>query len=118
MAAFEGVVSIFEKNGAVEIRRVSSGGYAASEVSDLVSDLLETKKPVSKWSLWIDGVDVKAAETYSPATMAKLVKTNTVELIAVRRRGRNGGFMAPVLKITAPGSTAAKAAPNKARIGR
>lgn len=118
MAAFEGYVSLFERNGAVEIRRVSSGGYAASEVSDLVTDLLELKKPVSKWSLWIDGVDVKAAETYSPATMAKLVKANTVELIAVRRRGRNGGFMAPVLKITAPGSTAAKAAPNKARLGR
>jgi Holliday junction resolvase len=116
MAAFEGVVSLFERNGAVEIRRVSSGGYAASEVSDLVSDLLETKKPVSKWSLWIDGIEVKAAETYSPTIMAKLFKGNTVELIAVKRRGRNGQFMAPVLKITAPG--AVKAAPNKARLGR
>ena len=117
MAAFEGYVSLFERNGAVEIRRVSSGGYAASEVSDLVSDLLETKKPFSKWSLWVDGIDVKAAETYSTATLTKLVKANTVELIAVRRKGRNGGFMAPVLKITAPGS-AVKAAPNKARLGR
>lgn len=117
MAAFEGVVSIFEKNGAVEIRRVSSGGYAADEVSDLVSDLLETKKPVSKWSLWIDGIDIKPAETYSPAVMAKLFKANTVELIAVKRRGRNGSFMAPVLKITGP-NAAVKAAPNKARLGR
>lgn len=117
MAAFEGYVSLFERNGAVEIRRVSSGGYAASEVPDLVTDLLELKKPVSKWSLWIDGIDVKAAETYSPATVAKLVKVNTVELIAVRRRGRNGGFMAPVLKITGA-NAAVKAAPNKARLGR
>jgi len=117
MAAFEGVVSLFERNGAVEIRRVSSGGYAASEVSDLVTDLLELKKPISKWSLWIDGIDVKAAESYSPTIMAKLCKANTVELIAVRRKGRNGSFMAPVLKITAPGS-ATKAAPNKARLGR
>ena len=59
MAIFEGIVSLFERNGAVEIRRVSSGGYDASEVSDLVSDLLELKKPVSRWSLWIDGIDHK-----------------------------------------------------------
>lgn len=117
MAIFEGVVSLFERNGAVEIRRVSSGGYDASEVSELVSDLLELKKPVSKWSLWIDGIEHKQAETYSPAIMSKLVKGNTVELIAVRRKGRNGGFMAPVLKITAP-NAAPKAAPNKARLGR
>jgi len=116
MAAFEGYVSLFERNGAVEIRRVSSGGYAANEVSDLVTDLLELKKPVSKWSLWIDGIDVKAAETYSSATMAKLIKANTVELIAVKRQGRNGKFMAPVLKITAPGTV--RATPNKARLGR
>lgn len=117
MAIFEGYVSLFERNGAVEIRRVSSGGYAASEVSDLVTDLLELKKPVSRWSLWIDGIDVKVNETYSAATIAKLVKSNTVELIAVRRKGRNGGFMAPVLKITAP-NAAPRAVPNKARLGR
>lgn len=117
MAAFEGYVSLFERNGAVEIRRVSSGGYAASEIADLVTDLLELRKPVSKWSLWLDGIDIKPAETYSSATMTKLCKTNTVELIAVKRQGRNGKFMAPVLKITAPGS-AVKAAPNKARLGR
>ena len=117
MAIFEGIVSLFERNGAVEIRRVSSGGYDASEVSDLVTDLLELKKPVSRWSLWIDGIDHKQTETYSPAAMSKLVKGNQVELIAVRRKGRNGGFMAPVLKITAPNASP-KAAPNKARLGR
>jgi hypothetical protein len=117
MAIFEGVVSLFERNGAIEVRRVSSGGYAASEVSDLVSDLLELKKPVSRWSLWIDGIEHKQSETYSPAIMSKLVKGNTVELIAVRRKGRNGGFMAPVLKITSPNS-APKATANKARLGR
>jgi len=117
MAIFEGVVSIFERNGAVEIRKVSSGGYDASEVSDLVADLLELKKPVSKWSLWIDGVDHKQADTYSPAAMGKIIKGNQVELIAVRRRGPRGTFMAPVLKITAP-NAAPKAAPNKARLGR
>lgn len=128
MAAFTGVVSIFEKNGVLEIRRVSSGGYAADELYDIVSaqgkvektglltDLLEFKKPITKWSLWLDGIDVKAAETYSSATIAKLVKGNTVELIAVKCKGRNGTFMAPRLKITAPG--AVKAAPNKARLGR
>ena len=117
MAIFEGIVSLFERNGAVEIRRVSSGGYDASEVSDLVTDLLELKKPVSRWSLWIDGIDHKQTEAYSPAAMSKLFKGNTVELIAVRRKGRNGGFMAPVLKITAPNASP-KAAPNKARLGR
>lgn len=116
MAAFEGAVSIFEKNGVLEIRRVSSGGYIASEVSDLVTDLLELKKPISKWSLWIDGIDIKPAETYSSATIAKLCKANTVELLAVKCKGRNGNFMAPRIKITAPG--AVKAAPNKARLGR
>ena len=118
MSLYEGVVSIFERNGAVEIRKVSSGGYDASEVSDLVTDLLELKKPVSKWSLWIDGVDHKQADTYSPAAMGKIIKGNQVELIAVRRRGPRGTFMAPVLKITAPGAAKAKAAPNKARLGR
>ena len=117
MAIFEGVVSLFERNGAVEIRRVSSGGYTADEVSDLVADLLELKKPVSRWSLWIDGIDHKQSETYSPTVMSKLIKGNQVELIAVRRKGRNGGFMAPVLKITAPNARP-KAAPNKARLGR
>lgn len=118
MAIFEGVVSLFERNGAVEIRKVSSGGYDASEVSDLVTDLLELKKPVSKWSLWIDGIEHKQTDTYSSAVMSKLVKGNQVELIAVRRRGPRGTFMAPVLKITAPGAVKAKAAPNKARLGR
>lgn len=117
MAIFEGVVSLFERNGAIEVRRVSSGGYSASEVSELVTDMLELKKPVSRWALWIDGIDHKQAETYSPAIMSKLVKGNTVELIAVRRKGRNGSFMTPVLKITAPNASP-KAAPNKARIGR
>lgn len=117
MAIFEGVVSLFERNGAIEVRRVSSGGYSASEVGELVTDLLELKKPVSRWSLWIDGIEHKQAEAYSPAVMSKLIKGNTVELIAVRRKGRNGGFMAPVLKITAPNASP-KAAVNKARIGR
>ena len=117
MAIFEGVVSLFERNGAVEIRRVSSGGYDSSEVKELVNDMLELKKPVSKWSLWIDGIDHKQADTYSAPTLAKIIKGNSVELIAVRRKGRNGSFMAPVLKITSPNS-APKAAPNKARLGR
>lgn len=117
MSIFEGYVSLFERNGAVEIRKVSSGGYDATEVSDLVADLLELKRPVSKWSLWIDGVEHKPADTYSPATMAKLFKNNTVELIAASRKGRNGRFKAPVLKITSP-NAAPKQAANKARLGR
>ena len=87
-------------------------------MSDLVADLLELKKPVSRWALWIDGIDHKQTETYSPTVMSKLIKGNQVELIAVRRRGPRGTFMAPVLKITAPGAVKAKAAPNKARLGR
>ena len=118
MAIFEGIVSLFERNGAIEIRRVSSGGYTADEVSDLITDLLELKKPVSKWSLWIDGIDHKQTDTYSNAVISKLVKGNQVELIAVRRRGPRGTFMAPVLKITAAGAIKAKAAPNKSRLGR
>lgn len=117
MSIFEGYVSLFERNGAVEIRKVSSGGYDATEVADLITDMLELKRPVSKWSLWIDGIDVKQADTYSPTTMAKLFKNNTVELIAVRRKGRNGQFKAPVLKITSP-NAAPKQAVNKARLGR
>ena len=118
MALYNGLVSLFERNGAVEIRRVSSGGYDASEVSDLVADLLELKKPVSRWSLWIDGIDHKQTDTYSSAVMAKIIKGNTVELIAAKRNGPKGRFMAPVLKITAPGAAKAKAAPNTARLGR
>jgi hypothetical protein len=117
MAIFEGAVSIFERNGAVEIRAVSSGGYDATEVSDLVTDLVELKKPISKWSLWIDIEGHKPSETYTPTALQKLCKNNTVELIAVRRRGRNGQFRAPVLKIT-PVNAAPKATPNKARLGR
>jgi len=118
MAIFEGVVSLFERNGAVEIRRVSSGGYDSSEVKELVNDMLELKKPVSKWSLWIDGIEHKQADTYSASTLAKIIKGNSVELIAAKRKRRDGGkFMAPVLKITSPNS-APKAAPNKARLGR
>jgi hypothetical protein len=118
MAVFEGLVSIFERNGAAEIRRVSSGGYLASEVKDLMGDLLECKLPVSKWSLWIDGIDHKQADTYTGATLKKLATGNTVELIAVKRRGKNGGFMAPVIKITGKDGIKAKPAANKARLGR
>ena len=50
MAIFEGTVSIFERNGALEIRRVSSGGYDASEVKDLMSDIL-----VSQFGNWCLG---------------------------------------------------------------
>lgn len=117
MALYNGLVSLFERNGAVEIRRVSSGGYTADEVTDLVTDLLELKKPISRWALWIDGIDHKQTETYSPTVMSKLIKGNQVELIAVRRRGPRGTFMAPVLKITSPNARP-KAAPNKARLGR
>jgi len=118
MAIFEGTVSIFERNGALEIRRVSSGGYLASEVKDLWGDLIELKAPVSKWSLWIDGIDFKPAETFTGAALKKLATGNTVELIAVKRRGKNGGFMAPVIKITGKDGTTAKPSVNKARLGR
>ena len=118
MAVFEGLVSIFERNGSAEIRRVSSGGYLASEVEDLMGDLLECKLPVSKWSLWIDGVDFKPAETFTGAALKKLATGNDVELIAVKRRGKNGGFMAPVIKITGKDGVKAKPAANKARLGR
>lgn len=118
MALYNGLVSLFERNGAIEIRRVSSGGYTADEVNDLVTDLLELKKPVSKWSLWIDGIDHKQTDTYSSAVMSKLIKGNQVELIAAKRNGPKGRFMAPVLKITAPGAAKAKAARNETRLGR
>lgn len=118
MALYIGFVSLFERNGAIEIRRVSSGGYDASEVSDLVTDLLELKKPISRWALWVDGFDIKQAETYSPAAVSKLVKAaKSVELVATKARGRNGQFRTPRIKITSP-NVATKAAPNKARLGR
>lgn len=118
MAVFEGLVSIFERNGSAEIRRVSSGGYTAGEVKDLMGDLLECKLLVSKWSLWIDGIDFKPAESFTGATLKKLTTGNDVQLIAVKRRGKNGGFMAPVIKITGKDGTTAKPAANKARLGR
>jgi len=121
MAVFEGLVSIFERNGEAEIRRVSSGGYTAGEVKDLWGDLLELKLPVSKWSLWIDGVAVKShseIDSYNCTTLKKLATGNDVELIAVKRRGKNGGFMAPVIKITGKDGVKAKATVNKARLGR
>ena len=118
MAIFEGTVSIFERNGALEIRRVSSGGYNASELKDLLADLYELKLPVSKWSLWLDGVDQTPLDRYNVNTVKKLATGNDVELIAVKRRGKNGGFMAPVIKITGKDGVKAKASVNKARLGR
>lgn len=118
MAIFEGVVSLFEQNGAVVLRKVSSGGYDATEINDLVTDMLELKKPISRWSLWIDGFDIKQAETYSPAAVQKLIKAaKSVELVAVKAKGRNGQFRAPRIKITSP-NVATKTAPSKARLGR
>lgn len=118
MAVFDGLVSIFNKDGVAEIRRVSSGGYNASELKDLLTDLYELKLPVSKWSLWIDGVDQTPLDRYNVNTIKKLATGNDVELIAVKRRGKNGGFMAPVIKITGKDGIKAKASVNKARLGR
>jgi outer membrane biogenesis lipoprotein LolB len=120
MAAFDGLVSIFNKNGVNEIRRVSSGGYSAGEVKDLMDDLLELKSPVSKWSLWIDGIEHKEAETYTVAALRKFTTGNTVELIATRKKNKKTGqsFMVPTIKITAKDAVKATATVNTARLGR
>lgn len=120
MALFDGTVSIFNKDGVAGISRVSSGGYLASEVKDLMSDLLECKLPVSKWSLWIDGIDFIEADTYSSATLKKLAAGNTVELVATRKKNKKHGtsWMAPVIKITGKEGIKAKPAVSTARLGR
>ena len=120
MALFDGIVSIFNKDGVAEIRRVSSGGYAAGEVKDLFDDLLELKLPVSKWSLWIDGIDYKEADTYTGATLKKLATGNTVELVATRKKNKKTkqSFMTPTIKITAKDAVKATATVSTARLGR
>ncbi len=116
MTVYEGAVSIFEKGNTVEIRPVSSGGYIAKEISDLIKDLIETKKPISQWSLWID--DTKNTAPITAAAFAKLVKSHDISLIKVRAKTKTGRtFAAPRIRMIDK-KTPAKVTVSTGRIGR
>lgn len=116
--SFEGNVAlVLDKTGNVNIRPTKTGGYSADEVQPMIDDLLESKKPLNQYSLWLDGIKATPKnDAYSHTALAAAIKAaDSAELIAVRRKGKYGTYRAPVLKLTA-GKTAVKS--NAARIGR
>ena len=140
---FEGTLSIFNKAGTVDLRKVESGGYLMNteakidESAQLLTDMLEAKLPIPSYTLWLEGLD-KPTETiiktglfnrkgeevkiptYTSAAVAKLVAGNTIELLACKRRAGANTFYAPVFKITAGTKAKTKAVKvtSVARIGR
>jgi hypothetical protein len=107
----ERFVSAFvsKKSGAIELRRVESGGYAADESGELATVMAEAKKPVSNWAIW-DATDAAPKERrevpYSANEFRKLLNSVEPEEVAIVWCKR-GKFRAPVLKIGSIKSMAA-----------
>jgi hypothetical protein len=109
---------VSNKSKAIEIRRVESGGYDETEVVDLVTVIVESKKPVSQWAVWdaTDGAPVKRRDKpYTPQEFKALMSGEDVALVWCKR----GNFRAPVLKVGAVNQSTSERTPRQStRIGK
>lgn len=121
MAIFEGTVGLFvNANGAVEIRKTNEGGYAATEVAEMLEAIMEAGKPVSGYSLWLDQ-DMRGKDgTVTTTNLKKALKTGTPSLQMVRRRTKAGRqFPVPVIRVVDKDSEVTTIKPDTSkRIGK
>lgn len=89
------------KSGALELRKVESGGYMEGnddDAAELLKDMLEAKQPVSQWAIWdnrSDGPTTRQNKPYTAKDFATLTRGEDFALVWCKR----GQFRAPVLKI-------------------
>jgi hypothetical protein len=107
---------VSNKTGAIELRSVTNGGYCPDETVELVTELANSKLPISNWAVW-DATEGAPKERrmkpYSNAEFRKLISEQDVALVWCKR----GTFRAPVIKVGAvnerKGATGTRAAPRK-----
>lgn len=89
---------VSKKSQAIELRRVESGGYAADETVELVTVMVDAKRPVSNWAVW-DATEnapkARRTEPYTAAEFKRLISGEEAAIVWCKR----GKFRAPVLKI-------------------
>ena len=104
MAHYEGKVKLdLNKQGLPTIMRDKYGDYDASNAGEFLTKIIEVGKGLSTWSLWVEKTPAPkfpANSVWTSKQLSGFLKdAKSVELVAVRRRGQNGTFFAPVIKI-------------------